>query len=152
MQIEDGDELIAVKLTSGRDNIFLASHEGMAIRFPESDVRGMGRTAYGVNAMDLDKGDYIVGMEIVGEKELILSVTEKGYGKRTAIVEYRLQSRAGKGVINVKTTERNGKVVNVLPRHGRVGSDDHLAARQNHAPRFQHHSRERPLRPGRAPD
>jgi DNA gyrase subunit A len=115
MQIEEGDELIAVKLTSGRDNIFLASHEGMAIRFPEADVRGMGRTAYGVNAMDLDKGDYIVGMEIVGEKELILSVTEKGYGKRTAIVEYRLQSRAGKGVINVKTTERNGKVVNVLP-------------------------------------
>ena len=114
MQIEDGDELIAVKLTSGRDNIFLASHEGMAIRFPESDVRGMGRTAYGVNAMDLDTGDYIVGMEIVGDKELMLSITEKGYGKRTAIVEYRLQSRAGKGVINVKTTERNGKVVNVL--------------------------------------
>jgi DNA gyrase subunit A len=115
MQIEEGDELIAVKLTSGSDNIFLASHEGMAIRFPEADVRGMGRTAYGVNAMDLDKGDYIVGMEIVGDKELILSVTEKGYGKRTAIIEYRLQSRAGKGVINVKTTERNGKVVNVLP-------------------------------------
>ena len=102
------------KLTSGRDNIFLASHEGMAIRFPEADVRDMGRAAYGVNAMDLDKGDYIVGMEIVGDKELILSVTEKGYGKRTAITEYRLQSRAGKGVINVKTTERNGKVVNVL--------------------------------------
>jgi DNA gyrase subunit A len=115
MKIEEGDELIAVKLTSGRDNIFLASHEGMAIRFPESDVRDMGRAAYGVNAMDLDKGDHIVGMEIVGDKELILSVTEKGYGKRTAIVEYRLQSRAGKGVINVKTTERNGKVVNVLP-------------------------------------
>jgi DNA gyrase subunit A len=115
MQIEDGDELIAVKLTSGRDNIFLATHEGMAIRFPESDVRGMGRTAYGVYAMDLDKGDYIVGMEIVGDKELILSVTEKGYGKRTAITEYRLQTRAGKGVINVKTVERNGKVVNVLP-------------------------------------
>jgi DNA gyrase subunit A len=114
MQIEDGDELIAVKLTSGRDNIFLASHEGMAIRFPESDVRGMGRTAYGVNAMDLDPGDYIVGMEVVGDKELILSVTEKGYGKRTAITEYRLQSRAGKGVINVKTVERNGKVVSVL--------------------------------------
>ena len=115
MKIEEGDELIAVKLTSGRDNIFLASHEGMAIRFPESDVRDMGRAAYGVYAMDLDTGDYIVGMEIVGDKELILSVTEKGYGKRTAIVEYRLQSRAGKGVINVKTTERNGKVVNVLP-------------------------------------
>ena len=114
MKIEDGDELIAVKLTSGRDNIFLASHEGMAIRFPESDVRDMGRAAYGVYAMDLDKGDYIVGMEIVGDKELMLSITEKGYGKRTAIIEYRLQTRAGKGVINVKTTERNGKVVNVL--------------------------------------
>jgi len=114
MKIEDGDELIAVKLTSGRDNIFLASHEGMAIRFPESDVRDMGRAAYGVYAMDLDKGDHIVGMEIVGDKELMLSITEKGYGKRTAIVEYRLQTRAGKGVINVKTTERNGKVVNVL--------------------------------------
>ncbi|MBZ5564545.1 MAG: DNA gyrase subunit A [Acidobacteriia bacterium] len=114
MKIEEGDELIAAKLTSGRDTIFLASHEGMAIRFPESDVRDMGRAAYGVNAMNLDEGDYIVGMEIVGEKELILSVTEKGYGKRTAITEYRLQSRAGKGVINVKTTERNGKVVAAL--------------------------------------
>jgi len=64
--------------------------------------------------MDLDEGDYLIGMEVVGEKELMLSVTEKGYGKRTAITEYRLQSRAGKGVINVKTVERNGKVVNVL--------------------------------------
>ncbi|HZP03058.1 MAG TPA: DNA gyrase subunit A [Terriglobia bacterium] len=114
MKIEEGDELIAAKLTSGRDTIFLATHEGMAIRFPESDVRDMGRAAYGVYAMDLEKDDYIVGMEIVGEKELILSVTEKGYGKRTPITEYRLQSRAGKGVINVKTTERNGKVVGVL--------------------------------------
>ncbi len=114
MKIEEGDELIAGKLTTGRDTIFLASHEGMAIRFPESDVRDMGRAAYGVYAMDLEKGDYIVGMEIVGGKELILSVTEKGFGKRTPIAEYRVQSRAGKGVINVKTTERNGKVVGVL--------------------------------------
>jgi len=114
MKIEEGDELIAAQLTSGRENIFLASHEGMAIRFRESDVRDMGRAAYGVNGMDLDEGDYLIGMEIVGEKELMLSVTEKGYGKRTAITEYRLQSRAGKGVINVKTTERNGKVVSVL--------------------------------------
>jgi DNA gyrase subunit A len=114
MKIEEGDELIAAKLTTGRDTIFLASHEGMAIRFPESDVRDMGRAAYGVYGMDLEKGDYIVGIEIVGEKELILSVTEKGYGKRTGITEYRLQSRAGKGVINVKTVERNGKVVGVL--------------------------------------
>ena len=114
MRIEEGDELIGAKLTTGRDAIFLATHEGMAIRFQEQDVRDMGRAAYGVYAMDLDKDDTIVGMQIVGEKELILSVTEKGYGKRTAITEYRLQSRAGKGVINVKTTERNGKVVGVL--------------------------------------
>jgi len=114
MGIEEGDELIAAKLTSGRDTIFLASHEGMAIRFLEGDVRDMGRQAYGVYGMDLEKGDYIVGMQIVGEKELILSVTEKGFGKRTAITEYRVQSRAGKGVINVKTTERNGKVVGAL--------------------------------------
>ena len=114
MKVEEGDALIGATLTSGRDTIFLASHEGMAIRFPESDVRDMGRAAYGVYAMDLEKGDYIVGMEIVGEKELILSVSEKGYGKRTQITEYRLQSRAGKGVINLKTVERNGKVVGVL--------------------------------------
>ncbi|HUY15490.1 MAG TPA: DNA gyrase subunit A [Terriglobia bacterium] len=114
MKIEEGDELIGAQLTTGRNNIFLASHEGMAIRFPESDVRDMGRAAYGVYAMDLDKEDWIVGMEIVHAHELILSVTEKGYGKRTQITEYRLQSRAGKGVINVKTTERNGKVVGVL--------------------------------------
>ncbi len=115
IKIEEDDELINVKLTFGRDTIFLASHEGMAIRFPESDVRDMGRAAYGVYGMDLEKGDYIVGMEIVGEKEMILSVTEKGFGKRTPITEYRLQSRGGKGVINVKTVERNGKVVGVLP-------------------------------------
>ena len=114
MSIEEKDELIRAQLTTGRDTIFLATHEGMAIRFPESGVRDMGRQAYGVNAMDLEDGDYIVGMEIVGDKELILSVTERGYGKRTHITEYRLQSRAGKGVINVKTVERNGKVVGVL--------------------------------------
>jgi len=114
MKVEEGDALIRATLTSGRDTIFLATHEGMAIRFPESDVRDMGRQAYGNYAMDLEKGDYIVGMEIVGEKELILSVSEKGYGKRTLITEYRLQSRAGKGVINLKTVDRNGKVVGVL--------------------------------------
>ena len=114
MGIEKGDELIDAKLTTGNDTIFLATHEGMAIRFPETDVRDMGRPAFGVRGMDLEDDDYIVGMEIVGEKELILSVTEKGYGKRTQITEYRLQSRAGKGVINVKTVERNGKVVRAL--------------------------------------
>ncbi len=114
MNVDDDDELIGAKQTTGQDTVFLATHEGMAIRFPESDVRDMGRQARGVRAMDLAKGDYIVGVEVVGEKELILSVTEKGYGKRTPITEYRLQSRAGKGVINVKTTARNGKVVSSL--------------------------------------
>jgi DNA gyrase subunit A len=114
MKIDDGDELIAAQLTSGHETIFLASREGMAIRFPETDVRDMGRAAYGVNGMNLDEGDYLVGMQIVGDKELMLSITEKGFGKRTPITEYRLQSRAGKGVINVKTTERNGKVVAVI--------------------------------------
>jgi DNA gyrase subunit A len=114
MRIDEDDELIEAQLTTGRSTIFLASHEGKAIRFPESDVRDMGRAAYGVNGMHLDKGDYLVGMEIVGEEELILSVTEKGFGKRTPITEYRFQSRAGKGVINVKTAERNGNVVGVL--------------------------------------
>jgi len=114
MNVDEGDELIGAKQTTGQDTIFLATHEGMAIRFPESDVRDMGRQARGVRAMALEEGDYIVGVEVVGEKELILSVTEKGYGKRTPITEYRLQSRAGKGVINVKTTERNGKVVSSI--------------------------------------
>ena len=114
MNVDEGDELIGAKQTTGQDTIFLATHEGMAIRFPEGDVRDMGRQARGVRAMALAEGDYIVGVEVVGEKELILSATEKGYGKRTPITEYRLQSRGGKGVINVKTTARNGKVVSSL--------------------------------------
>jgi DNA gyrase subunit A len=114
MNVDEGDELIGAKQTTGQDTIFLATHEGMAIRFMEGDVRDMGRQARGVRAMGLAQEDYIVGMEVVGEKELILSVTEKGFGKRTPITKYRLQSRAGKGVINVKTTARNGKVVSSL--------------------------------------
>ncbi len=127
--IEKDDELVAVRLTDGNQIVFLASHEGMAIRFDEEDVRSMGRPAYGVRGMDLDKDDYIVGIAVTpkeakkktngkGEEEaspsLILSVTEQGYGKRTPIEEYRLQSRGGKGVINVKTTSRNGKVVGIM--------------------------------------
>ncbi len=139
--IDQGDELVGVTLTDGSQIVFLASHDGQAIRFDESDVRSMGRPAYGVRGMSLDKGDYIVGMATTpkdvkkAEAEaakaakdkgvpegtvtdetlpikgsLILSVTENGYGKRTAADEYRLQGRGGSGVINVKTTERNGKV------------------------------------------
>ncbi len=125
INIEKDDELVAVRCTDGNQIVFLASHDGMAIRFDEENVRPMGRAAYGVWGMDLDKGDYLVGMAITpkerkkskhGETEssLILSVTEQGYGKRTDVDEYRLQSRGGKGVINVKTTARNGKVVSIM--------------------------------------
>src|SRR5260221_490808 len=129
--IEREDELVAVRLTDGNQTVFLACHEVQGIRFDEEDVRSMGRPAYGVRGMDLDKGDYIVGMAVTpkngnGKKKtngdgkheevpsLILSVTEQGYGKRTPVDEYRLQSRGGKGVINVKTTARNGKVVGIM--------------------------------------
>jgi DNA gyrase subunit A len=119
--IEKGDELIGASVTDGKQHIFLGTHEGMSILFSEEDVRAMGRQAYGVNAMDLDSGDYLIGMETVnlieGQEDqagLILTVSEKGYGKRTPVSEYRRQSRAGKGVINMKATDKTGKVVAVL--------------------------------------
>ena len=114
MGLEDGDELLAVRLTSGQDYIFLGSHEGMACRFNEKDVRAMGRPAYGVRGMDLDEGDYLVGAEVVGKEGLILSISENGYGKRTPLVDYRLTARGRKGVINMKTTTKVGKVVGIL--------------------------------------
>ena len=163
ISIEDGDELVAARITNGNQIVFIASHEGAAIRFDENHVRPMGRAAYGVNGINLEERDYVVGMTVTprpeakgtekdhveaekdhvgtavlgrpaseasqGEAEaeseipptetvdltqkgtLILSVTENGYGKRTPADEYRLTNRAGKGVINIKTTERVGKVV-----------------------------------------
>ena len=164
INIEEGDELVAARITNGNQIVFIASHEGMAVRFDENHVRPMGRAAYGVNGINLEERDYVVGMtvtpkpgenpatttdhvgtEVGTEKDdvgtgafarpasaasqgdtdippgevidltqkgtLILSVTENGYGKRTPADEYRLTNRAGKGVINVKTTERVGKVV-----------------------------------------
>ena len=144
ISIEQGDELVAARLTDGQQIVFLATHEGQAIRFDEADVRPMGRQAYGVWGIRMEKGDYLVGMattpkdikkaveeaakaaadagmpEATATDEtlplkgsLILSVTENGYGKRTPADEYRLQGRGGSGVINVKTTERNGKVVGI---------------------------------------
>jgi DNA gyrase subunit A len=163
INIEEGDELVAARITNGNQIVFIASHEGMAVRFDENHVRPMGRAAYGVNGINLEERDYVVGMTVtpkpgeaatttdhVGTEKhdvgtsafarpaseaspaeanaeseippgevidltqkgtLILSVTENGYGKRTPADEYRLTNRAGKGVINVKTTERVGKVV-----------------------------------------
>ncbi len=112
--IDDGDELIAARLTSGNDFIFLGSHDGQAIRFKEDTVRPMGRPARGVRGMDLAAGDFIVGAEVVVEDGRILSISEHGYGKRTVVVDYRLTNRGVKGVINMKTTNKTGKVVGIL--------------------------------------
>jgi DNA gyrase subunit A len=122
--IDDEDELIGVRITDGSQVVFLATHEGMAIRFDENDVRSMGRPAHGVRGIDLGKKDYVVGVAVTPKERaksddggscecLILSVTENGFGKRTDVDAYRLQSRGGKGVINVKTTARNGKVSSI---------------------------------------
>jgi DNA gyrase subunit A len=94
--------------------MFLASHRGQAIRFREEDVRPMGRQARGVRAMSLAEGDYLIGMEVAEEEGLLLSISENGYGKRTPLATYRLISRGGKGVINMKTTKKTGRVVEIL--------------------------------------
>ncbi len=114
MALDDGDELISARLTDGSQQIFLGTHGGKAIRFPEDKVRAMGRPARGVRGMSLEATDYLVGMEAVGKEGLILTISENGYGKRTLLEEYRVTSRGGKGIINMKTTARNGKVVSIL--------------------------------------
>jgi DNA gyrase subunit A len=142
INLDAEDELIGAKLTDGKQMVFLASHDGQAILFRETEVRPMGRQAGGVNGMDLAKGDFVVSMDAVKvdfgivEKEyktttreldelesdqirdsltsLMLTVAEKGYGKRTPLAEYRVTSRGGKGVINLKSTDRNGPVVAAL--------------------------------------
>jgi DNA gyrase subunit A len=112
--LDDGDELIAARITNGKNFIFLGSHRGQAIRFAESQVRAMGRQARGVRGMDLPADDYLVGMEVVEEDGLILSISENGFGKRTPLKDYRLTSRGVKGVINMRTTHKTGRVVAVL--------------------------------------
>ncbi|MCL4401417.1 MAG: DNA gyrase subunit A, partial [Acidobacteria bacterium] len=102
------------RLSTAQKYVFLGSLHGQAIRFKETDVRPMGRQARGVRAMNLAEGDYVVGTEIVEEDDLILSISEHGYGKRTPLKDYRLTSRGGKGVINMKTSARNGNVVAIL--------------------------------------
>jgi len=112
--LDEGDELLAARLTGGSDYIFLGSHEGMACRFKEDDVRAMGRPARGVRGMELEEGDYLVGFVVVEKEGLILSISENGFGKRTPLEDYRLTARGRKGVINMKTTPRIGKVVGIL--------------------------------------
>ena len=111
MNLPDDDELIEAAITDGDYEIVLATRLGMAIRFPEEKVRAMGRTAYGVKGINLSKKDYVIGMVAVKRDSSLLVVTENGYGKRTKIDDYRITNRGGKGVINVKTSDRNGEVV-----------------------------------------
>jgi DNA gyrase subunit A len=114
LTLDEGDELIAVRLTGGRDEVFLATRQGMAIRFEEGEVRTIGRTGRGVIGIDLEEGDEVVAAEVVRPGTAILTVNERGYGKRTELKEYRLQGRGGKGIINVRVMEKNGPVVGAL--------------------------------------
>jgi DNA gyrase subunit A len=120
LSIEEGDRLIAARLTGGRSHVLLSTAQGMAIRFEEADVRPMGRGAYGVKGITLEAGDEVVSADVLApEREgapapAILTVTANGYGKRTELGEYRTQTRGGKGIITIKTTERNGPVVAAL--------------------------------------
>ena len=110
--LDDNEELIGVELTDGSSEIVLATRSGLAIRFDEQDVRSMGRTAHGVRGITLGLGDEVVAMDSVkNPEEEILTATEQGLGKRTAVAEYRKQTRGGKGIINIKVTEKTGAVV-----------------------------------------
>ena len=112
--LEDGDEVMAARRTDGHREVLLSTKLGLIIRFPEDEVRPMGRTAAGVRGIDVDEGDQVIAAETIKEGVTILTVTERGYGKRTPLEEYRLQGRAGKGIIDIKTAGRNGAVVGML--------------------------------------
>jgi DNA gyrase subunit A len=122
MGVEPGDAVIAVEMSDGNEQIFLGTRDGMAIRFEETDVRPMGRTAYGVRGISLRDDDQVVAMEVVRQGGTLLTVAQNGYGKRTELDEYRLQSRGGVGIINIQTSDRNGKVVGIAY----VNDDDEL--------------------------
>jgi DNA gyrase subunit A len=122
MDVEEGDAVIAVAVSDGNAEIFIGTRNGMSIRFKETDVRSMGRTAGGVRGIELREDDEVVAMEVLVPGGTILTVTEQGYGKRTELDEYRVQSRGGIGIINIQTSERNGKVVGVT----QVSNEDEL--------------------------
>ncbi|MDK2903446.1 MAG: gyrase subunit [Clostridiales bacterium] len=113
----EGDELIGVELTNGNNEVIISTKEGMAIRFPEEDVRPMGRTAHGVKAITLNSGDKVIDMELVDESADLLMVSENGYGKRTPLKEYRSQSRGGKGIITMKITDKTGPLAAIKVVH-----------------------------------
>src|SRR5258708_34903234 len=113
LSVEDDDALIDAVLTAGKDELLMGTRAGMAIHFSEEDVRPMGRAAYGVKGIALEEGDQVVALEVVAAGGTVLTVSEHGYGKRTLLDEYRLQSRGGKGLINIQTAGRNSPVVGV---------------------------------------
>ena len=117
MGVEEPDAVMAVRLSDGTSEVFIGSRQGMAIRFPESDVRGMGRTAYGVRGIQLREGDEVVALEVVKPGGTLLTVTQKGYAKRTELDEYRVQSRGGLGLKNLEITDKNGQVVGIAQVH-----------------------------------
>ena len=114
LDLDKDDTLMEVSITSGEDNILIATYLGMSIRFPEKDVRPMGRSARGVIGIRMANGDRVIGVSIADDDMTVLSVTENGFGKRTKVGEYRLQHRGGQGIINIKTTERNGNVIGMM--------------------------------------
>jgi DNA gyrase subunit A len=122
MGVEDDDAVMAVQLSDGNGEVFIGTRDGMAIRFPEADVRSTGRGAYGVRGITLRENDAVVAMEVVTPGGTLLTVSENGYGKRTDLDEYRVQSRGGLGIINIHTTDRNGRVVGIAY----VGDEDEL--------------------------
>ena len=122
MGVEENDSVIAVQITDGAEEVLLGTRDGQAIRFPESDVRSMGRTAYGVKGITLRDNDEVVAMEVLRPGGHVLTVTANGYGKRTDLEEYRIQSRGGYGIINIQASERNGPVVGI----SYVTGDDEL--------------------------
>jgi DNA gyrase subunit A len=131
LSIDEGDSLVDAKIAHGSDNVLLVSKYGQAIQFPESDVRSMGRTARGVCGMSLDANDEVVGMEILSSSDKgfqILTVTEKGYGKRTSVDEYKTQCRGGSGVLTMRVTEKNGPVVAVR----KVKENNEIIVASNH--------------------
>jgi DNA gyrase subunit A len=111
--LDEGDYLMDVRLTDGDQDVIIVTHNGMSIRFSETEVRSMGRQANGVRGIRLEDGDFVVGMSIADNNTTLLVVTEKGFGKRTDMEEYRKQGRGGKGIIAIKTSIRNGPVVGI---------------------------------------
>lgn len=113
ISLDDDDDLIGVKLTNGEQQVIMGTRDGMAITFAETDVRSMGRTAHGVRGIRLSDGDLVIGMDTLRRDAEVLSVTAEGFGKRTPAVEYRPQMRGGKGIINMKVTEKTGEVIGI---------------------------------------